>query len=169
MKSRAKRIFVGGGAAALFLGFVGLRGAGRVGYAAELPRRYPIARTDDEWKALLTSAQYATLRRGRTERAFTSPLDLEARTGTYCCAGCQAELFSSSAKFDSKTGWPSFWQSLPNGVLQVHSTAHRIFGTEVLCATCGGHLGHVFPDGPKPTLLRYCMNGVAMTFRPANV
>jgi peptide-methionine (R)-S-oxide reductase len=120
--------------------------------------------SDDEWRARLSPEAYAVLRHEATERAGTSPLNHEKRAGTFHCAGCGQELFDSSAKYDSGTGWPSFFRTLP-GAIGTH-TDRKFFmtRTEVHCSRCGGHLGHVFTDGPAPTGLRYCMNGVAMTF-----
>lgn len=125
---------------------------------------FPYRLTDAEWRKKLTPGQYAVLRRQSTERPFSSPLNDEHRKGTFLCAGCDQRLFSSATKFDSGTGWPSFWQPLPRAVGT--STDHEIGypRTEVHCARCGGHLGHVFDDGPKPTGKRYCMNGAAMRF-----
>jgi peptide-methionine (R)-S-oxide reductase len=138
------------------------------GSAAELSEKtFPIQKTDDEWRRQLTEAQYSVLREHGTERAFSSPLDREKRKGTFVCAGCGQALFASDTKFDSGTGWPSFWQPLPNAVGTSIDRSLFMVRTEVHCARCGGHLGHVFDDGPKPTGLRYCMNGVAMEFRPA--
>jgi peptide-methionine (R)-S-oxide reductase len=128
---------------------------------------FPVTKTDAEWRAQLTPEQYNVLRKHGTERAGTSPLDREKRKGTFLCAGCDLDLFSSDTKFDSRTGWPSFYQPLPNAVGTTTDRAFFMTRTEVHCARCGGHLGHVFEDGPKPTGLRYCMNGVAMKFRPA--
>ena len=135
--------------------------------AAAADERFKVTHTDAEWRALLTPAQYAVLRRQGTERPFSSPLDSEHRAGTFACAGCQLALFSSETKFDSHTGWPSFWQPLENAAVTSNSDRSvDMMGKEVHCAQCGGHLGHVFNDGPPPTRLRYCMNGVAMTFTP---
>ena len=128
---------------------------------------FPVTKTDAEWRAQLTPEQYNVLRKHGTERAGTSPLDREKRKGTFLCAGCDAELFSSDTKFDSRTGWPSFYQPLPNAIGTTTDRAFFMTRTEVHCARCGGHLGHVFEDGPPPTGLRYCMNGVAMKFKPA--
>ncbi|WP_066554731.1 peptide-methionine (R)-S-oxide reductase MsrB [Croceicoccus bisphenolivorans] len=130
-------------------------------------KAYPFSLTDDQWRARLTSQEYRILREAGTERAFTSPLDKEKRKGTFLCAGCAHPLFSSRTKFDSRTGWPSFYAPLKGGVGT--STDYKLGypRTEVHCANCGGHLGHVFDDGPPPTGKRYCMNGVAMDFRPA--
>ncbi len=129
--------------------------------------RFQVTHSPAEWKQLLGPQRYHILREAGTERAFTSPLDGEHRRGTFFCAGCVLPLFSSTTKFDSGTGWPSFFRPLPNAV--VARVDHSLFTdrTEVLCRRCGGHLGHVFEDGPKPTGLRYCMNGLALRFRPA--
>ncbi len=131
-------------------------------------KAFEVTRTDAEWRARLTSAQFDVLRGHGTERAFTSPLDREKRAGLFACAGCGLELFSSETKFDSGTGWPSFYAPLPNAIGS--STDYRLIvpRTEVHCRRCGGHLGHVFKDGPPPTGLRYCMNGVALNFLPAS-
>ena len=133
----------------------------------EATARFEVAHAPSEWRRLLGPERYHILREAGTERAFTSPLDREHRRGTFFCAGCALPLFSSTAKFDSGTGWPSFFRALPNAV--VTRVDHSLFmdRTEVLCRRCGGHLGHVFEDGPKPTGLRYCMNGLALRFRPA--
>jgi peptide-methionine (R)-S-oxide reductase len=127
---------------------------------------FEVQHTDAEWRAKLTPAQYSVLRDEGTERAFTSPLDHETRSGIYACAGCDLKLFSSDTKYDSGTGWPSFWQPLPNAVNKRVDTSLGMERDEVHCRRCGGHLGHVFDDGPRPTGLRYCMNGVALTFTP---
>jgi peptide-methionine (R)-S-oxide reductase len=125
-----------------------------------------VTKTDAEWKASLTPEQYHVLRKHGTERAGTSPLDHEKRQGTFQCAGCGQPLFASEAKFNSGTGWPSFFQPLDNAIETSEDRSWFMRRTEVHCRRCGGHLGHVFPDGPEPTGLRYCMNGVAMTFEP---
>jgi peptide-methionine (R)-S-oxide reductase len=116
---------------------------------------------------MLGSARYSILREGGTERPGSSPLDKEKRRGTFVCAGCGLPIFSSAAKFESGTGWPSFFRALPNAVTTRADKSMGMSRTEALCRRCGGHLGHLFNDGPKPTGLRYCMNGLAMRFRPA--
>lgn len=130
-------------------------------------KEFPYTMSDKEWKEKLSPEAYNVLRQEGTERAFTSPLNDEKRPGVFYCAGCGHALYSSEQKYNSGTGWPSFWAPIaPDAVGE--STDHKIgvARTEVHCSNCGGHLGHVFPDGPKPTGLRYCMNGVAMTFEP---
>ncbi len=123
-------------------------------------------RSDAEWQKLLTPEQFKVLRKHATERAGTSPLNHEKRRGTYCCAGCGTRLFAADTKFESGTGWPSFWDPIEGGVGTTVDRSWFMTRTEVHCANCKGHLGHVFDDGPPPTGLRYCMNGVAMTFEP---
>ncbi len=124
-----------------------------------------IVKTDEEWKAQLSSAAYRVLRHEDTERPFVNPLHENHESGIYHCAGCDLPLFSSEHKFDSHTGWPSFWQPIDPKVIETR-TDFKLFlpRTEVHCARCGGHQGHVFKDGPRPTGLRYCINGVALTF-----
>jgi len=129
--------------------------------------RFEVTHTPAEWKQLLGPERYHVLREAGTERPFTSPLNTEHRRGTFACAGCALPLFSSTTKFESGTGWPSFYRPLPNAVAERSDRSLLMDRTEVLCHRCGGHLGHVFPDGPKPTGLRYCMNGLALRFRPA--
>ncbi len=128
---------------------------------------YEVSRTDEEWRRQLTPQQYDVLRAAGTETPFTSALDDESRVGTFGCAGCGLDLFASTTKFDSGTGWPSFYVALGNAVIEREDDSGFMSRTEVLCRRCGGHLGHVFDDGPEPTGLRYCMNGVALTFRAA--
>ncbi|MGA7780674.1 MAG: peptide-methionine (R)-S-oxide reductase MsrB [Paraburkholderia sp.] len=134
------------------------------GKAAE---SFEFTRTEAQWHQLLTPAQYTVLREEGTERPFTSPLNDEHRAGVFGCAGCRLDLFSSRTKFDSHTGWPSFWAPLDHAVVTREDSSFGMSRTEVHCRRCGGHLGHVFDDGPKPTGLRYCMNGLAMNFTPA--
>ncbi len=128
---------------------------------------FEITLTDEEWRAKLTDLQYEVLREEETERAGTSPLDKEKRAGTYHCAGCDLAAFSSEQKYDSGTGWPSFWDALPNATRT--KPDRGLFGTrtEVHCRRCGGHFGHVFDDGPQPTGKRFCMNGAALVFKAA--
>ena len=128
---------------------------------------FTVTHTDDEWRKLLTPEQYRVLRQEGTEAPESSPLDHQFAAGRYDCAGCALPLFSSATKFDSGTGWPSFYQPLENAVATRSDTSLFMERTEVHCRRCGGHLGHVFDDGPKPTGLRYCMNGVALTFHPS--
>ena len=129
-------------------------------------KSFPITHSDAQWRSRLTKAQYHILRDHGTERPFSSPLDKEKRAGIFACAGCANELFSSRQKFDSGTGWPSFWAPLKGAVGTSSDWKIGYRRIEVHCADCGGHLGHVFDDGPKPTGKRYCMNGDAMVFRP---
>ncbi|MFK8250093.1 peptide-methionine (R)-S-oxide reductase MsrB [Ancylobacter terrae] len=157
MLSRRLALLAGAGIA-----FLGLRGQGGAATGATFPVTY----TDEEWRKRLTPQQYAVLRRDGTERPYSSPLNEEHRRGTFACAGCENDLFSSATKFDSGTGWPSFWAPLDKAVVETMDGSFGMVRTAVSCARCGGHLGHVFNDGPKPTGLRYCMNGVAMTFKP---
>ena len=129
---------------------------------------YPFTLSDAEWRQRLTPEQYKVMRGHGTERACTSPLNAEKRPGTYVCAGCGEPLFDTAAKFESGTGWPSFFQPVgPGAVGETEDRGLGMVRTEVHCANCGSHLGHVFPDGPRPTGLRYCMNGVSLTFQPA--
>ena len=128
---------------------------------------YEVEHSDVEWQRLLAPPAYAVLRKHQTERPGSSPLDREKRAGTFHCAGCDLPLFASATKFDSGTGWPSFWQPLDGAIATRREWLVFVPQTEVHCRRCGGHLGHVFEDGPKPTGLRYCMNGVAMAFKPA--
>ena len=127
---------------------------------------FPVTHTDEEWQEQLSPTQYDVLRCHGTERSGTSPLNKEKREGTYRCAGCGAPLFASGTKFESGTGWPSFYAPMDNAVETTTDRSHFMTRTEVHCKSCGGHLGHVFDDGPNPTGQRYCMNGVAMKFEP---
>jgi peptide-methionine (R)-S-oxide reductase len=156
-----RHIFYAGaaGMAALSVGRLG-----RPQTAQAAPPTYEVTHTDAEWQKLLTPEQYDVLRQQGTERAFTSPLLHEKRVGTFACAGCDLPLFSSKTKFDSGTGWPSFWKPLDHAVITADDSSLGMVRTAVACRRCGGHLGHVFDDGPQPTGLRYCMNGVALKF-----
>lgn len=127
---------------------------------------FPVEKTPEDWRRELTPEQYYVLREHGTERAGTSLLNGEKRAGTFSCAGCGQELFDATTKFESGTGWPSFFQPIEGGVETSEDRAFFMTRTEVHCSRCGGHLGHVFPDGPQPTGLRYCMNGVALAFQP---
>ncbi|MBC5800490.1 MAG: peptide-methionine (R)-S-oxide reductase MsrB [Candidatus Eremiobacteraeota bacterium] len=134
--------------------------------ARAVGEHFEIHHTDKQWHAILDSEQYAVLRDHGTEPPASSPLDEEKRVGSYLCAGCNLALFDSATKFDSGTGWPSFYRPLPHAVETSRDNGFMLARTEVHCRRCGGHLGHVFNDGPPPTGLRYCMNGVALEFHP---
>jgi peptide-methionine (R)-S-oxide reductase len=162
-----RRVLLGTAGLGVLVG-CGALGAAVVAGAPSAPAdTFAVSHTDAEWRQLLTSQQYAVLRTGATEAPYSSPLNDEHRSGIFGCAGCAQDLFSSTTKFDSGTGWPSFWKALPNAVLERQDNGLGMTRTEVLCSRCGGHLGHVFDDGPQPTGLRYCMNGVALKFRSA--
>ncbi|HVC59183.1 MAG TPA: peptide-methionine (R)-S-oxide reductase MsrB [Acetobacteraceae bacterium] len=133
---------------------------------AEPETNYPVRHSEEEWRQKLTPAQFAVLRKHGTERAGTSPLNQEKRDGVFVCAGCGQKLFASGTKFESGTGWPSFYAPLEGAVDTTEDRSLFMTRTEVHCSRCGGHLGHVFPDGPRPTGERYCMNGAAMGFEP---
>lgn len=128
---------------------------------------FEVTRTDAEWRAMLTDIQYRVMREEGTERAFTSPLDKNYAAGTYICRGCQLPLYSSEAKYDSGTGWPSFYQALPDAVRTKPDRKLFTIRTEVHCRRCGSHLGHIFDDGPQPTGKRHCLNGVSLIFQAA--
>jgi peptide-methionine (R)-S-oxide reductase len=155
----------------MLLGAVSLAGlavAGRFAMRSHpaVADTYAVTHTDAEWQKLLKPDQYAVLRQAATEPAGSSPLLNEHRKGVFACAGCDLSLFSSDTKFESGTGWPSFWKPLDGAVKTESDTSFLMDRTEVHCARCGGHLGHVFDDGPQPTGLRYCMNGLALAFHP---
>jgi peptide-methionine (R)-S-oxide reductase len=139
----------------------------RVSAPQSMAETFEIMKTPEEWKAILSPEQFAVLREEATERSWTSPLLDEHRKGTFNCAGCALPLFASETKYDSGTGWPSFYQPLEKAVGTKEDTGLLSVRTEVHCSRCGGHLGHVFEDGPPPTGLRYCMNGLALAFAPA--
>lgn len=165
MATRRQFLFTGG-AAVLGAGLSYQLGAFATTPAAVGTRTFEVTMTDAQWRQKLTSEQYKVLRQEGTEYPYSSPLNKEYRSGTFSCAGCDLPLFSSATKFDSRTGWPSFWAPIGNAVVTTADSAFGMQRTAVACRRCGGHLGHVFDDGPKPTGLRYCMNGVAMTFKP---
>ncbi len=151
---------------AIGLGTVALIARGGPAFATG--GQFRVTHSSAEWKKILGPKRYPVLREAATERAFTSPLNAEHRNGIFGCAGCAQKLYSSATKFESGTGWPSFWKPLPGAVVtRRDSTFGMMARTEVRCARCGSHLGHVFDDGPKPTGLRYCMNGLALKFSPA--
>jgi len=159
-----------GAATALVAGWAVFRGGTTADSASAgdaNAKTFEITKTEDEWRKILTKEQFAVLRKHKTEYPFTSPLNKIHEDGTFHCAGCDLALFSSKTKFESGTGWPSFWAPLENAVGTKTDYLIGFPRTEVHCRRCGGHLGHVFNDGPPPTRKRYCMNGIAMTFKPA--
>lgn len=167
MGSRRRFLVSGGAAVAALAAVSGWRALAAAQPGAGKPAEtFEVVRTDAQWRQMLTPSQYNVLREEGTERPYSSPLNDEHRAGIFACAGCQLDLFSSRTKFDSHTGWPSFWAPLDNAVGTHTDRSFGMSRTEVHCRRCGGHLGHVFDDGPKPTGLRYCMNGLAMTFKP---
>ncbi len=163
----SRRLVLFGGLAATGAAALGARSAFSAGDGAAATSAFAVTHSEEEWRKLLTPVQYKILRQHGTEPSGSSPLDHEKRAGTFHCAGCDLPLYSSTTKYDSGTGWPSFWAPLDGAVGTSEDRGLFMTRTEVHCSRCGGHLGHVFPDGPPPTGLRYCMNGAAMTFVPA--
>ena len=152
--------------AAAFLSLVAIDGFSKPD-AKKSKRSYPVTKTDAEWKKQLTPERFRILREKGTERAFTGKYYKEKRAGVYTCAGCGQPLFSSDHKFKSGTGWPSYYQAIDDkAVITESDTTYGMVRTEILCSRCGGHLGHVFEDGPKPTGLRYCVNSASLDFEP---
>ena len=149
------------------MGILGLRWFGSDDAVAEARKTFEVEKPDAEWRKQLTPEQFNVLRAHGTERPGSSPLNAEKRKGNFVCAGCDLPLFSSDTKYESGTGWPSFWQPLADAIGTKSDRSFFMTRTEVHCRRCGGHLGHVFNDGPKPTGLRYCMNGVALRFEPS--
>jgi peptide-methionine (R)-S-oxide reductase len=164
--TRRDFLWSGAAAAALLAGTAAMlrMGGPHDALAAET---FEVTKTDAEWHAILSDAAFNVLRKEGTEYPGTSPLLNEHRKGIFACAGCDLPVYSSETKFDSGTGWPSFWQEIPNAVGKTEDRSLGMTRTEVHCRRCGGHLGHVFDDGPPPTGLRHCINGVALTFKPA--
>ncbi|RTZ45500.1 peptide-methionine (R)-S-oxide reductase [Candidimonas sp. SYP-B2681] len=163
-----RRLFLGAGGAAALAGLLSTLGRTHgLAMAQTAKTPFPVTHTDAEWRQLLSPAQYQVLRQAGTERPYSSPLNDEHRKGTFTCAGCQQDLYASDTKFESGTGWPSFYQPLEHAVGETRDSSFGMMRIAVHCSRCGGHLGHVFDDGPKPTGLRYCMNGIAMNFRLA--
>lgn len=162
---RGRRALLAGGSMAGLLAYLHL--SGREAARADGAAAFAVSKTDAAWRKALTPAQYAILRGHGTEPPWSSPLDHEFRKGIYACAGCGQPVFSSDTKFDSGTGWPSFWKPIGHAVATSVDTSFLMRRTEVHCGRCGGHLGHVFHDGPPPTGLRYCIDGIALRFQAA--
>lgn len=160
-----RTLLLGGAASAVLFATLAPRRLTLGGQA--LAESFEVTRTDDQWRAALTPAQFAVLRQEDTESPWTSPLLKEHRKGVFHCAGCDLAAYSSEVKYDSGTGWPSFWEALPNAVGTKTDTSLLMTRTEVHCRRCGGHFGHIFDDGPQPTGKRHCINGLALTFKPA--
>ncbi|SMH37612.1 peptide-methionine (R)-S-oxide reductase MsrB [Mesorhizobium australicum] len=161
--NRRAFLYLSAGTAAVLASGAMLRGRGGAAIAAE----FEITKTDAEWKAQLPPDVYQVLRHEDTEPAGTSPLNHEKRKGLFHCAGCNLPLYSSETKYESGSGWPSFWESLPDAIGTREDRSFFMVRTECHCRRCGGHLGHIFDDGPKPTGMRHCINGLALTFHPA--
>ena len=159
-----RRYFLEAGGVILFTGWLAQYFIDKSTVLATASTDFEISKTEEEWSEILTPSQFYVLRKHGTERAHTSPLDKQYAEGTYLCAGCNSPLFKSETKFNSGTGWPSFYAAIPGAIDTSIDNSFFIRRTEVHCHRCGGHLGHVFSDGPKPTAKRYCMNGVALKF-----
>ena len=164
-KNFDRRLFLGLSGSGIIAGAIALAGGGTTSRAAAAPCE--VRRSPADWKKRLGAARYNILREAGTERPFTSPLNKEKRKGIFACAGCALPLFSSAAKYDSGTGWPSFFQALPRAIATTTDRTLGMSRTEEHCRRCGGHLGHIFDDGPRPTGKRHCINGLSLTFRPA--
>ena len=162
-----RQVLVGGALVGVLAGCGAMRDVAGADTPRDSTDTFEVSHSDAQWHAMLSPQQYDVLRTAGTETPFTSPLNDEHRTGVFGCAGCDLDLFASSTKFDSGTGWPSFYRALDNAVIEKKDSTLGMTRTEVRCRRCGGHLGHVFDDGPEPTGLRYCMNGVALNFRAA--
>jgi len=163
MKRRNFLLSTAGALAVLSGGSLILRGRAGPNASAE---EFEITKTEEEWRRVLSPHQYAVLREEDTEPAFSSPLNEEKRAGIFHCAGCDLSVYSSEAKYESGTGWPSFWKSLPNAIGTKEDNTFFMTRVECHCRRCGGHLGHIFDDGPPPTGKRHCLNGIALTFKP---
>lgn len=165
--TESRRRFLQAGGAVAVLGALGIYVLRAPQTGAVESESFEVTHTDDEWKKILTPNQFKVLREAATERPYSSALNDEHRHGIFSCAGCDLDLYSSETKFESGTGWPSFYQPLDKAIGTTRDVTFAMVRTAVHCRRCGGHLGHVFEDGPKPTGLRYCMNGLAMKFRVA--
>jgi peptide-methionine (R)-S-oxide reductase len=165
--TESRRRFLQAGGAFAVLGALGIYTMRTRQTGAIESEAFEVTHTDDEWKKILAPNQFKVLREAATERPYSSPLNDEHRPGIFSCAGCDLDLYSSETKFESGTGWPSFYRPLDNAIGTTRDISFAMVRTAVHCRRCGGHLGHVFDDGPKPTGLRYCMNGLAMKFKAA--